>query len=547
MMKKILVFVLVLKAHFCFSFNANPQGAAVLGYVFPPPQIVYAGEPVRFRMRADFFEFGRHCAYYWKTPVNAILSYVSGDCPLLNNSIPNPRNPFSVCFFDVVIPTTVNQIIKGDISYNNYSFNSNRCCGGKQFQAQSMPFEIKVIPHPLSISASAEQIATANVGFNYNFLNVINYYHENVQSGASPVIHVVPAEQNGLRFDPALHSLIGKPERPGIYQFQFSASNFYSYTAPAILTINVRENPQDKPVFIPEVVLPPAQALQLYQLNLPALLTANSSFLSNNQIRFRFDSRYSNPDWLLLAEDGLRLKGIVPDNEETSWNFTLIASSNAGGDSLPKSFIIERAIDPAKKPVLKPITLSAAAGDYFSFNIQDALASASENTDIKVYLDKVEPAAPWIHYSSGSQTGLEGEIPFDAMGEVFHLTIRAANREGGSSDAMSITLTISPNPVYQPRLKDSAFVLPLAYAGQAYHFDFVKEKTIYPDFHSIPYEIFLSNKCYGISNPPWIRVMDNKLEANIPKELAEDIFSCVQVKNKAGGLSEVIPLVIRVA
>lgn len=54
MIKISLLLVLVFKALVCFPFRGNPQGAAVLDYVFPPPQIVYAGEPVRFRVRADF-------------------------------------------------------------------------------------------------------------------------------------------------------------------------------------------------------------------------------------------------------------------------------------------------------------------------------------------------------------------------------------------------------------------------------------------------------------------------------------------------------------
>lgn len=127
---------------------------------------------------------------------------------------------------------------------------------------------MKVIPHPLSIAAIPEQSATANLNFNFNLANAVNYYLENAQAGAPPVIQVEPVEQNGLRFNPASQSLTGKPRLPGVYHFKLTASNLHSRTAAGLLTVNVSENAKEKPVFIPELILPPAMASQLYQLNL---------------------------------------------------------------------------------------------------------------------------------------------------------------------------------------------------------------------------------------------------------------------------------------
>ncbi|KTC67996.1 hypothetical protein Lbir_2598 [Legionella birminghamensis] len=547
MIKISLLLVLVFKALVCFPFRGNPQGAAVLDYVFPPPQIVYAGEPVRFRVRADFFALGQHCIYYWKAPVNAVLTYVSGNCPLLNIGKIDPRTPFSFCYFDVTIPSYLNQAINGEIAYHNHSFNSRGTCGGNEFQAHSPFFTVKVIPHPLSIAAIPEQSATANLNFNFNLANAVNYYLENAQAGAPPVIQVEPVEQNGLRFNPASQSLTGKPRLPGVYHFKLTASNLHSRTAAGLLTVNVSENAKEKPVFIPELILPPAMASQLYQLNLSSFLMANSDFFSSDQIRFRLDTRQANADWIKLSADGQKLEGIVPDNDESFWSFTLIASSNAGGDSAAKTFVIEKAIDPEKKPIIQSRRLGVKAGDYFSLDIQDLLVNRKEHSGIRLYLDKVEPAAPWIHYGAGSQTRLEGEIPLDAMGETFEMTVHAASREGGNSEAVIIPLNVAANPVYQPRLKDPSLILPLAYTGQAYSFDFVREKTIYPDYRTIAYQVFLSDECLGISNPPWLRINNNKLEANIPEGLTEDIFFCLQIRNKPGGLSEATPLTMRIA
>ena len=87
---------------------------------------------------------------------------------------------------------------------------------------------------------------------------------------------------------------------------------------------------------------------QEYRLNLLDLIETRPSFMRSNQVSFEIDKNLPYPSWLSIDKDNATfLHGHVPSSEAgQNRSVTLIASSNAGGDSLPLTITIPVASDP---------------------------------------------------------------------------------------------------------------------------------------------------------------------------------------------------------
>ncbi|HBI21201.1 MAG TPA: hypothetical protein DDY37_01205, partial [Legionella sp.] len=171
----------------------------------------------------------------------------------------------------------------------------------------------------------------------------------------SPKIIVTPIEQDGLRYDSAISSIVGVPTRMGDYPFIISAVNGSLASAPEIFTINAKPNPHDTPIFKLHHRMASAMPEREYQLNLMALIETIPSVALSNQIRFRIENHREHPVWLSVDDENpTLLHGLVPPNEGGEIkHVTLIATSNTGGDSEPWTIDIPVAFDPEKKPKIQ--------------------------------------------------------------------------------------------------------------------------------------------------------------------------------------------------
>ena len=354
---------------------------------------------------------------------------------------------------------------------------------------------------------------------------------------------VTPAAQDGLRYDPATYSIVGKPTRTGAYHFTVSASNGNAVASPQHVEINVDINPQDKPVFKPHYSFASATPDKEYRLDLMGLIETRPSFGVTNQVHFRIDPNHttSYPSWINMDEESQTLlHGHVPSAEAgQTKELIIIASSNTGGDSKPLTMHIPVAFDPAKKPIFeKGLELKGAAGAGIRKDFLENITDPATDSSLRIILDKVEPAAPWLSVSS--LTVLEGGVPEDAVGQVYQVTLYANTVVGGNSDPVTIPLQIAIDKNKTPHFYSDNPQLPLFYAGQPYSYDFVGNNDVYPEYRSFPYVVELAK---GHNNPEWLRIEDNKIIADsVPNNLKKIQTMFITIKNIQGGQSEVLSL-----
>ena len=354
---------------------------------------------------------------------------------------------------------------------------------------------------------------------------------------------ITSTEQNGLQYDPTTLSIVGKPLRSGLYSYQVSATNGYSTAAPQTLQINVLIEPKDTPRFKNHYTLASAMPTQHYRLSLVDLIEPTPGFMTSNQISFRIDTNYPHPDWLSIdKEDATLLEGIVPSTDAgLEREITLIASSNTGGDSLPLTIKIPVAYDPSKKPILdKGIQLAGVAGATMHVDFRSQITDPMADNSLKIIIDKIEPAAPWLSMSSWNPLELVGIVPADAVGQDYQITLHANTAIGGDSESVIIPLEIAINKSDTPHFYLDNPQLPLLYVGQPYSYDFVANNDVDPEYEDIPYTVELAE---GNNNPAWLRIEDNKLIVDsVPGNLdqIEQVF--ITIKNMPGGKSNVLSL-----
>ena len=356
---------------------------------------------------------------------------------------------------------------------------------------------------------------------------------------------VTPNAQFGLHYDSLTMSIVGTPTQPGVYHFQIGATNAFATAAPKELEIDVSIDPTDTPVFKDNHTIAIAIAMpeQNYRLNLMDLIKPTPGFGVSNQISFRIDKNHEYPDWLSLdKDDATLLQGHVPFCDAgLERDITLIASSNTGGDSLPLTLKISVAYDPTQKPIIeKGIALTGVAGDVFRKDFRTNISDPSNDHNLNVILDKIEPAAPWLSMSSLTPTELNGVVPADAVGQDYQITLHATTAIGGSSEVMTLPLHIVIDKNLTPRFYLDNPQLPLFYVGQYYSHDFTTSRDVYPQYNDIPYTVELAE---GYDNPTWVRIEDNQfIVDSVPENLKqiEQIF--ITIKNVPGGRSEVLSL-----
>ena len=400
---------------------------------------------------------------------------------------------------------------------------------------------VTLVPHNLSMLPIPIQEGTANQPFVYNLKPAVQFYDENVRAGLPVKGILSPAEQDGLRFDQNSFSIVGTPSRTGTYLFKIGAQNPNGSAAPTDFKVQVSVNPKDKPVFKQHYPVASALPKQKYSMNLMELIELPTGFMATNQISFHLNPNFNNPGWLHIAkEDATLLEGEVPYNVAgQEVEVTLIASSNTGGDS-GWTIRIPIAYDPAKKPVIEAFGLEKVAGTNIYENLLSYIKDPADDTDLKVILEKVEPAASWLRISSLNPTVLEGTVPDEATGQKYQLTLRANTSIGGSSNPIVIPLQISVDEEQTPRFKAANPLIPMLYPGQPFFYDFVANSDIYPEYEDAPYEIKFAE---NYEHPTWLRIEENKLIADfVPEDIDDDIDINVVIKNIPGGLSGVYQL-----
>lgn len=480
----------------------------------------------------------------WVIPAGTYLSAVSGACPL----VPYDEGSYwrNTCTLSLAVPGDVlGKVITGSLSYR-VTGSEGRWPKEKNwdFFVSSASFYIKVIPHHLSMSVIPTQEGTANQGFIYNLRQAVTYYDENVRAGQAALGIVHPIEQDGLFFDQTTFSLVGKPTRTGFYHFKVGAQNAYGATALTDLNVHVRINPKDKPVFKKNYAMPGAMPGKRYQMNLLELIEPMSGLMITNQIAFKLDAHQTHPDWLHVAPtEATLLEGEVPYSAAgQDMVLTLIASSNTGGDSEPLRVKIPVAYDPDKKPLVHYFQLIESVGTRIEEDVSRHITDPSNDASLQVVLDNVVPAAPWLHVSSQNPVVLEGVVPDTATGETFQISWHANTAMGGHSELMTIPLQIRVNPTLTPRFKSVNPMLPMIEPGQPFFYDFVENRDVFPEYEEAPYHIDFAE---GHEHPQWLKIVSNRLIAEVvPSVVPQGITLYLRVKNKPGGYSDVIQLVL---
>ncbi|CAM2766652.1 hypothetical protein [Legionella worsleiensis] len=535
-MNKTLLFFVIFFINSSVSY-ARPQ--VQMMFTASPPSTVFLGETVRIPMQMDWWASVKISLHngQWTLPAGVSIEYITGYCPTLMSSI-ILNYPYT-CYFNIVISGNSFGSVFGPLG-----FDGCKSCSGIEHVFYTPPFLVRVIPHAISMSAIPIQEATANTYFEYNLKSAVKFYNENTNAGFPPYGIITPSKLDGLRFDQKKFSIVGTPTHPGTYLFKVGAQNTYGTAAQVDLRIQVQVNAKDKPVFKRNHPIPGASPGEKYSLNLMEFIEPQAGFMQTNQISVRIDESKSYPEWLKVL-DGALLEGIVPsDQAGKEVQVTLVASSNTGGDCLePLTLKIPVAHDPTKKPVVNPFKLEKLARSDIYDDLSGFISDPAHDPDLKLILEKVEPAVTWLNMSSLNPMVLEGTVPDDVTGQKYLLTFRASTPTGGSSDPVTIPLQISKNPRSAPRFKSDTPILPMLYSGQPYIYDFTANNDVYPEYEQIPYTIKFAK---DFTPPAWLRLEDNRLISDyVPENISRLVNIKVVIKNIPGGKSGEIQLILR--
>ena len=206
----------------------------------------------------------------------------------------------------------------------------------------------------------------------------------------------------------------------------------------------------------------------------------------NNQLSFRIDPNQANADWLKV--ENKELVGEPPAGSEgQTAEIKLIASSNTGGDSESVTFYIPIAYDASRKPIITQVDeLKAAAGEQLYKDFHDSIVDPANDSYLKLVIDRIEPAAPWLEISSANPTALEGRVPQEVIGAQYEISLHANSRVGGDSKLVQIALKIAIDERLTPHFKEPHPQLPLAYSGQTFSYDFVANRDVSPEYEDVP-------------------------------------------------------------
>lgn len=534
----ILYMLFLWQSGFAQEFNAHYPEVRFYNLT-PHIHTVFYGEQVTLFMRMTY----SYLKYYqeWRLPSTMKVQPYLGVCaPFTNSKVDLLKGD---CYFNLTIQgEQLGQVLNG---LGLYFLHGSQKGLDSWNAIMDLGFFVTVIPHPLSMANIPSQYATANFPVYFDVKPYVNYYNENHQADASLKVDVFPKQLDGLFYDSSQLAIVGKAERTGHYQFHVIAENTYSKAAPVNLIFEVGINQHDKPIFKKNYSIADAVPGQNYQLNLLDLIEHKVHFLPHNAMTFRIDKNEPYPDWLTLGGNNKTvLLGKIPlDEAGGTRTVTLIASSNTGGDSEPLKLTIPIAIDTASKPLIDRFSLRKSAGTEFEYDVREHIFDPAHDNSLRLIIDHVEPAAPWLRISPANQTALLGTIPNEVTGQEYQVTLHVNTKTGGNSDLINIRLKIAADPLKTPRFRAANPQFPMLYPGTSFEHDFALNRDIVPDYEELPYVIELAE---GYDNTPWLRIKNNRLIADlVPYDLEKQTYSIyLTIKNKPGGKSAVIPLVL---
>lgn len=539
-MKKLLLLFLVLVVS---SANAeqNPDVNIYLDSNQSNLQVYYK-EKLRIPIEMSYWMLNGSAQ--WHIPGGFQLEGTSGACPPIPFGWLHFNNAETKkCSLNLVyLGNDLGKVITTNLAYSVITPQKHHTF---RHRFESFPFTITVVPHPLSMSNINEQQATANQDFYLNLKPYVKYFDENAVQNKIITGKIVPESQNGLYFDQKSFSIVGKPEQIGTVVFHVGAKNQQGETALIPLTIHIKANIKDKPVFKKDYRIASAVANKHFRLNLMDLIEPNTSFMATNQVTFMLKPNANNPSWLNISQaDGLSIEGLVPKNlagQELS--VTLIAHSNSGGDSEPFTLNILVANDPEQKPIVQFFKLEHPAGTSIDEDLARYISDPVQDASLKIVLDNIEPQVSWVSVSELNPTTLNVQIPEKASGQLYHLTLHANTLIGGDSEAVVIPLQVSIDKSKIPRL-DEYFTLPILFPMQSYQFDFTTSTGIKPNYTEEPFTVSFAK---DYTHPNWLYIHNNQLVAEATTDLeAQEITLYLEIKNTAGGSSGVIPVKLQI-
>lgn len=527
-----------------FLFHATVHAAEALrvgSMTFTGPSVVsmYPGETVKLPLRArkeGLWGTTMLTCLLW--PQHIQFEAGSDNCP----SVPkfdDVRYADGACLMNLVITgTKAGQVIQGRLHLHLLIIHSHHI--------YSPYFTATVIPHPISMLSPGKARAIAGKPFNFSFKNYIRFFDENVQGGATPQGIVSPQKNNGLYFNPSTYAIVGTPEHIGTTTFRIAAKTNYGTAAAVELVIDVGLNKENKPKFKPSVELAAVNPGKPYQLALMDLVDMKQ-LAAGDQLHFRLEPHQNDSDLFKIdpANDQLLIGHVPLTAAGQTLQVTVVAHSNTGGDSEPLTLTIPVAFDPALRPSIKPVTLFASRYDYFYQDIASLIDDPSGDGSLKLILEKVEPAAPWLGLSMHVSTALEGLIPAETTGMHYTLYLRATTMSGGSSELVKGSLTMKINPNLTPQFKSSKPILPILQPGTAYKYCIDEHRDVWPEYEDHPYTLELAE---GSDSPDWLEIKDNCIEAQeVPLTLANIPLIWVVLRNIPGGAADPMPLELPVA
>lgn len=526
-MKVLWIFLFFLNISWLWGKAIDQYPNFNLKYLSPPPSTVYYGEKLSIPFVLHFIHLANSLVWYF-LPAGSYVEQVFGHCPPMGGVF---NLWYGDCHYNLIIPgDTINKVFSGAPTvavlwqYDNKKQN---------FFHKLAPIHVQVIPHCPSMLAIPIQQATANSHFVLSLRSFVQYYEENLRSGTVFDAQVIPAMQDGLLFDAQQLAITGIPTRIGTYTFSVGGGTSRCKTQPTIITIKVVANPKDKPVFKNSPALLTAIPDQTYHMNLLELLEQLNQFMVNNQVSFRIKNKDSNASWLSISPtNSTRLEGKVPAALAGQIaKFTLVASSNTGGDSESVNVSIPIAYDPSRKPKIKPFVIAHTTEQFMDFDLKSYVVTMDDEP-WTLFVDKTEPMVPWLSHTA---TALQGTPPSDAAGEQYDVTLRINTESGGSSEAITVPIKIAINPKLTPHFDNSDIILPAAISNTYYVYDFATNHTVLPE--NIPYQIEFDTTS---PHPGWMTIQNNRLIIEqVPEISAGPIPLRLRISNVPGGTSVV--------
>lgn len=525
-MNVVLMYVLLLCSSFAWSYPS-----VSINFLKPIPSSIYFGETLRIPLVMSFYNLSENL--YWIELLGGNLEIVSGYCPPIQ---PNyGRYGSGTCYMNLVLTgRSLGQSFSGSLKYRVIGKDGHSPKPHEWNYTFPSPYiNVQVIPHCPSMLVIPIQEATAGQNFNLNLNRFVAYSDENIQANTPAQMEVTPVQQDGLSFNAANSTLVGSPTLLGVYTFTVSAKNNQCTAQETTVTVYVKANSSDTPIFKKDPSLINAFPKQKYSMNLMELIESAPKLMVNNQVQFRIKSASQNANWLHISDaDPIRLEGIVPEESAGQIvHITLIATSNTGGDSLPMELSFPIAYDKTKQPHIKSFSLHETAGAMLDFDLSNYVTNPS-GEPFELFIDKVEPLASWLSHNKNSLTGL---VPLTAVGQLYQVTLIVSDNVGGPSNPITIPLQVRINKEKTPQFK-STLMLPTAIPGQPYLYDFKEHNVVVPE--EIPYDVQFAS---DYPNPGWIELKNNQLIVDeVPDVNTSAVTLYLKIKNTPGGLSELI-------